>query len=130
MYQMDEIDKAMSAAGVSTNDRNTKAYERIKQAIKGNPEIIIGANLGESLVKAAELAHKLDVLSEGTNVRYIDDRDIRNAVAAFNSTLNITKDIFGEDKMTEAVICKAIEAGSYIAYRAIMGDASTPGKRY
>jgi hypothetical protein len=130
MYQMDEIDKAMSAAGVSTNDRNTKAYERIKQAIKGNPEIIIGAGLGESLVKAAELAHKLDVLSEGTNVRYIDDRDIRNAVAAFNTTLNITKDIFGEDKMTEAVICKAIEAGSYIAYRAIMGEASTPGKRY
>ena len=130
MYQMDEVDKAMSAAGVSANDRNTKAYERIKQAIKGNPEIIIGAELGESLVKAAELARKLDVLSEGTNVRYIDDRDIRNAVAAFNSTLNITKDIFGEDKMTEAVICKAIEAGSYIAYRTIMGEAQTPAKRY
>ena len=129
MYQMDEFDKAMSAAGVSTNDRNTKAYERIKQAVKANPEIIIGAELGESLVKAAELARKLELLSEGTNISYIDDRDIRNAVAAFNSTLGITKNIFGEENMTEAVICKAIEAGSYIAYRSISGEAPQ-GKRY
>ena len=129
MYQMDEFDKAMSAAGVSTNDRNTKAYERIKQAVKANPEIIIGAELGESLVKAAELARKLELLSEGTNISYIDDRDIRNAVAAFNSTLGITRNIFGEENMTEAVMCKAIEAGSYIAYRSIAGEAQQ-GKRY
>lgn len=129
MYQMDEFDKAMSAAGVSTNDRNTKAYERIKQAVKANPEIIIGAEFGESLVKAAELARKLELLSEGTNISYIDDRDIRNAVAAFNSTLGITKNIFGEENMTEAVICKAIEAGSYIAYRSIAIEAPQ-GKRY
>ena len=126
---MDELDKAMSSAGVSPNDRNTKAYERIKQAIKNNPEIIVGAELGESLVKAAELARKLEVLSQGINITYIDDKDIRNAVAAFNSTLNITKNIFGEGKMTEQVICKAIEAGSYIAYRTIMGEAA-PIKRY
>ncbi len=134
MYQMDELDKAMSAAGVSANDRNTKAYERIKQAIKGNPEIIIGADLGESLTEAAKLARKLDALSTGTNIRYIDDSDIRNAVAAFNTTLNITQTVFGKENMTEAVICKAIEAGSYIAYRAIMGEAQppvkTPTKRY
>ena len=129
MYQMDELDKSMSLAGVSTNDRNTKAYERIKQAIKNNPEIIIGSELGEALIKAAELARKLDVLSTETNISYIDDRDIRNAVAAFNTTLNITKNIFGDDKMTETVICKAIEAGSYIAYRSIMGEAA-PQRKY
>lgn len=127
---MDEFDIGMTKAGVTANDRNTKAYERIKQAIKSNPEIIIGSELGETLVKASELAKKLEVLSTGTNIQYIDDRDIRNAVAAFNTTLNMTKATFGEENMTEAVICKAIEAGSYIAYRTIMGEAAAPAKRY
>jgi 3-phosphoglycerate kinase len=127
---IDDLDIALSSAGVTTNDRNTKAYERIKKAIKDNPEIIIGSDLGEALANAAKMAKELKVLSTGTNIKYIDDKDIRNAVAAFNTTLNVTKDVFGEKNMTEAVICKAIEAGSYIAYRAIMGEAAAPSKRY
>ena len=128
--RMDDFDKAMAEAGVSANDRTTKAYERIKKCVMDNPEILIGESLGETLNRAASLAKELEKQTGGAIMQYIDDRDIRNALAGFNSALSAVKNAFGEEKMTEAVICKAIEAGSYIAYRTIMGEAATPAKRY
>ena len=126
----DEFDKAMNAAGVSTNDRATKAYERVKQAVKEHSEIFIGADLGEALREASRLSSVLKEQTTNAKTQYIDDREIRNAVAAFNATLNIVQSIFGEENMTEIVMCKAIEAGSYIAYRSIMGETAQPAKRY
>ena len=117
-------------AGVQTGDRCTKAYERVKKAVKEHPEIIIGADLGETLIEATKLTNALKEQMITGKIQYIDDREIKNAVNAFTATINNVRQIFGEENMTEAVMCKAIEAGSYIAYRAIMGEEKQPLKRY
>ena len=53
--------------------------------------------------------------------RIITDESITNGVNAFTLILESVRDVFGEENMTEAVICKAIEAGSYGYWRSIMG---------
>lgn len=128
--RMDTFDKAMTDAGVTSADIYTKAYERVKKAIQDNPEIIIGESLGDALKEAATISEALKKQTSGARLEYISNRDLVDAVACFANTLKVTQGIFGPEAMTESVICKAIEAGSYIAYRAIMGEASTPGKRY
>lgn len=50
----------------------------------------------------------------------IRNQDVRDSVIAYRNVLKTTKEIFGVD-CTQEVICKAIEAGSYIAWRGIMG---------
>lgn len=129
MVWMDNYDKAMSEAGVDANTRETKAYSRIKQACQKNPEIFIGESLSDTLKEAAIIAGELKKLTAESDWQCIPDADLRNALSCYNATLTITKSIFGKESMTEAVICKAIEAGSYIAYRAIMGEAATPYRR-
>lgn len=52
---------------------------------------------------------------------YIQDEHTRNGIAAYREVLHATRDVFGDEAMTEAVICKAIEAGSYGMWRSVMG---------
>lgn len=126
----DALDRAFMASGVTNNDIITKAYERTKAAVLKNPDIIIGETFGGALNEAAKWSKALKEQCGAAKESYIDDRDLKNAVACFNATLNMVKNTFGEENMTEAVICKAIEAGSYLGYRAIMGEAVSNGKRY
>lgn len=51
----------------------------------------------------------------------INDKPTRNGLAAYRTMLEATRDVFGESQMTEAVICKAIEAASYGMWRSVMG---------
>lgn len=126
---VDTTDKAFIDAGLDSRVVETKTYQNIKKILSDNPDIIIGETLGGAIKEAWALADELKVRTSDALMRYISDHDLKDAVACFNSTLTITKEVFGEEKMTEAVICKAIEAGSYIAYRAIMGEAATPFRR-
>ena len=66
------------------------------------------------------------------NLGEIEDKQIAESVKAYKTVLEATKEVFGE-KCTETVITSAIEAGSYIAWRGIMGpkwaDDSVPTRR-
>lgn len=126
----DSTDKAFIDAGLDSRVVETKTYQSIKKILKDNPDIIVGETLGDAMKEAWSLADELKARTSDALMRYISDTDLKNAVACYNSTLTITQEVFGEENMTEAVICKAIEAGSYIAYRAIMGEAQQPSKRY
>jgi sulfite reductase alpha subunit-like flavoprotein len=126
----DYMDKVFSEAGVTDAQMTTNTYRAIKQVVQNRPDVIIGTELGQAMKEAAALANELKARKSDALMRYISDSDLKNAVACFNSTLTITQEVFGEENMTEAVICKAIEAGSYIAYRAIMGEAQQPSRRY
>lgn len=126
----DKFDNAMIDAGATYTDISTKAYQRVKLALAKNPEIIIGENLGDAMQAAAELAKALKQQCGAAKDIYISDTTLQNAVASFTATLRAVQNTFGKESMTEAVICKAIEAGSYIGYRAIMGEAAQPAKRY
>lgn len=61
---------------------------------------------------------------------FIDDKPTRMGVLAYREILRATVDVFGEDKMTEAVMCKAIEEAGYGAWRSIMGPKTVDQKRY
>lgn len=129
----DSLDKVFENAGVSDNQMTSQTYKTIKQIVAEHPEILISrvcGNLDSAIERAVSLTDELGARTSDALMRYISDTDLKNAVACFNSTLTITQEVFGEENMTEAVICKAIEAGSYIAYRAIMGEAQQPSRRY
>lgn len=129
----DALDKKFENLGITYEQRKTGVYNSLKEVIKEHPEAllsIICGDLDSAIIQAVHLTEELKTRTSDALMRYISDTDLKNAVACFNSTLTITQDVFGEENMTEAVICKAIEAGSYIAYRAIMGEAQQPVKRY
>ena len=60
-------------------------------------------------------------MNEEAVTSFIDDRAVRDSVLAYGYMLKVTKELFGEENLTEAVMVKAIEAASYAAYGAIMG---------
>lgn len=63
--------------------------------------------------------------------QWITDSKSANAVLSFRLTLEAVKQVFGEENMTVDVMNKAIEAGSYIGWRSVMGEAAnTVIKRY
>ena len=66
----------------------------------------------------------MDRFDEAMKEYGINDRSTKDAVMAFANVLRIVKDIFGEERMSENVMQQAIEAGSYIGYRSIMGEAA------
>lgn len=51
----------------------------------------------------------------------IEDRSIVDGVVAFTEMLKAVKNVFGQEAMSDEVICKAIEAGSYGMWRSVMG---------
>ena len=73
----------------------------------------------------------MDRFDEAMKEYGINDRSTKDAVMAFANVLRIVKDIFGEERMSENIMLQAIEAGSYIGYRTIMGEAAqtAPYKR-
>jgi len=55
----------------------------------------------------------------------IRNPDIKDAVMAYAAILRATKEVFGMDSISAEVMCRAIEAGSYVAYRGVMGPKWT-----
>lgn len=56
----------------------------------------------------------------------IQDKELAEAVKAYKAVLEATKEVFG-DNCTEIVISEAIRAGSYTAWRGIMGPKEQSG---
>ena len=53
--------------------------------------------------------------------KVVEDPRTKDAILAYQQMLTITQSIFGEENMTEAVMIKTIEAGSYCFWRSVMG---------
>ena len=58
--------------------------------------------------------------NDGSGADAASDRTT-NSLSVYESVLRTTRNVFGAEAMTEAVICKAIEAASYGMWRSIMG---------
>ena len=56
--------------------------------------------------------------------KVIEDTKMKDALIMYSHMLGITKEVFGEENMTESVMMQAIEAGSYAIWRGIMGSKS------
>lgn len=59
----------------------------------------------------------------------INDPTSNNAVKVYAATLNATKEIFGEENLAPEVMISAIQAGSYMAWRSIMGPKEPEGQK-
>lgn len=84
--------------------------------------------------------------STGMQVRYrtdseqktdgtIRDEKLIDALNLYTAILRNTKEIFGEENLTEAVMVKLLETASYGVWRSIMGpkgekDTTSPSRKY
>lgn len=69
----------------------------------------------------ASITDAVDNFVEANKQKVVEDPRTKDAILAYQQMLTITQSIFGEENMTEAVIVKAIEAGSYGFWRSVMG---------
>lgn len=126
---IDAMDDALLQAGVTRNDMTTNAYANIKRAIEEHPEIAL-AKYPELIKDAEEILSELRRYVTSKDAFRISERKTTDALIAYRIVLQNTKEIFGEEKLTENVMMKAIEAASYIGYRSIMGEAAQSNRRY
>lgn len=96
--------KAGSAASSAT--LNAQAAER---------------SLKAAMTEAERELSDLKAQTAGLRDMKINSPETKDAVMAYTATLNATKEIFGADAMNPDVIVAAIQAGSYMAWRSIMG---------
>ena len=88
----------------------------------------------ENAIRQSEMQLKdLERQTAGIKDAKIENRETRDAVMAYTATLRATREIFGEAAMTPEVMAETIKAGSYIAWRGIMGPKepeTMPKRRY
>jgi hypothetical protein len=129
-YERDDFDKAMLENGLTNQQLLTAAYDAVKKIVTNHPEIPLNATLPEKISEAGRVCELLSQYIATGKLSMISDRDTIDALLCFQYAIKAVKEVFGEENMTTEVMCKAIEAGSYLGYRSIMGEASKPTKRY
>lgn len=132
---IDEEAGFVDKAAMAHIERIAETFEHAKEyseQIKGH--------FAEALVSAKMEAEQAKREINGAVQRYenakkqadglIQDREMADAVKAYKAVLEATKEVFG-DSCTPEVIQEAIRAGSYTAWRGIMGpkDQQPYGKR-
>ena len=69
----------------------------------------------------SSITDAVDNFVEANKQKVVEDPRTKDAILAYQQMLTITQSIFGEENMTEAVMIKTIEAGSYCFWRSVMG---------
>ena len=77
--------------------------------------------LGVMKSDVAEVYSAVDNFVDANKQKIVEDPRTKDAILAYQQMLTITQSIFGEENMTEAVMVKTIEAGSYCFWRSVMG---------
>lgn len=85
--------------------------------------------LNSAILRADEALQDLKSQTAGICDAKINSAETKDAVAAYTATLRATKELFGAEAMTESVIMAAINAGSYMAWRSIMGPKEADGAK-
>lgn len=114
------------------SDKETSKY-RIELNPDGIRELLsdetIRKCLEEQTNKITDVANaqvKHDKTSKPKHIGYVTTTAISNpaiqdGVNAFTQILKAVRDTFGEENMTEAVMCSAIAEGGYAFWRSVMG---------
>ena len=126
MSKSARFDRVMAEHGLSATYLKSISYQKVKEAFIDKPEVVFAEFLDDEFKRGEELLGKLKKYRT-TDVNLIKSPDTVDSVIAFNAVIKSVQDTFGEEKMTEAVMCKAIEAASYLGYRTIMGQAVSNG---
>lgn len=124
------IEKALADGAVSEYETCMDAVRRLKSNADKAMGDVGKAYQAYSNVK--DSFHALDVLYQDVldKLREIDvaasqqvitDEKAKNALLVYRGVLDTTADVFGKERMTDAVMAAAIEAGSYAMWRTVMG---------
>lgn len=144
-FDKDGINEFLKKKGLNPNQMKAAGVRLIIQGVTDN-EISTSATAREEIselerkidqadAKAGMLARGVQSVEErysrikelleqtekATAERTISDPTLVDSVNAFTRMLESVRDTFGEEHMTENVICAAIEAGSYGYWRSVMG---------
>ena len=84
------------------------------------------SQLNHTIAEAKEARGELSASVD--DVR-INDEALRDAINAYTMILSRTKDVLGDDAMTEPVIIQLLETASYGLWRSIMGPKEQPKQR-
>lgn len=127
---VDMLEKAMLDGEVSVSGTAAEAIrdlgERIDSAygVAGRAERkseFVSGMVDEIDRRVRDLRDLLDQAEVAVDQVSIGDPAITDGLVAFERMLVAVRDTFGQPAMTDAVICAAIEAGSYGMWRSIMG---------
>lgn len=113
---------------------NDMCQKNEKQAILANYDFeYIKKQMIEMFRELKETRYAVENWESGERSKIVNDEKLVDALNLYRAMLSDTKQVFGDDKMTEAVIIHAIEAASYGMWRSIMGgkfdDTQTGNKR-
>ena len=72
--------------------------------------------------RTTEYENNLKLANQSISQHVITDKSTIDGILAYENMLKATVDVFGPEKMTEEVICKAIESASYGMWRSITGS--------
>lgn len=82
------------------------------------------AGILSDLVRQAE--EVIEPLGDNLDTVRVSDQNLRDAVNAYTLILSRTKQVLGDDAMTEAVTIQLLETASYGLWRSIMGPKDQP----
>lgn len=149
-----ELRKAVVALGADANQLNSKIFAMAEQAVAdGSADGLsdarksvddltsridasekrfrstcdsaqVEANILSGLIKQAQ--EVIEPLGENLDTVKVSDQNLRDAVNAYTLILSRTKQVLGDDAMTEAVIVQLLETASYGLWRSIMGPKEQP----
>lgn len=103
------------------------AFDRLNEEVKKSADML--KKLEYTLAKNQEIMNCADnavneyaKYAESLKECAITNPNTRDALNLYTAILTTTKDIFGEEKLTEQVMIKLLETASYGIWRSIMGS--------
>lgn len=101
---------------------NDMCQKNEKQAKLANNDFdYIKKQMIEMFRELRETRYAVENWESGERSKIVNDERLVDALNLYRAMLSDTKQVFGDDKMTEAVIIQAIEAAFYGMWRSIMG---------
>lgn len=96
------------------------AFERLSEQVRKSAAILAE---NQAIMKRADNAvNEYAKYAESLKKCAIINPNTRDALNLYTAILSTTKDIFGEENLTEAVMVKLLETASYGIWRTIMGS--------
>lgn len=116
-------------AGVVSETANEYAQMLLAELKKARTEYMqlngnlknMGYELNDMKSCVEEVYGAVNNFVDANKQKVVEDPRTKDAILAYQQMLTITQSIFGEENMTEAVMIKTIEAGSYCFWRSVMG---------
>lgn len=119
---MSDLKTALKEIGATNQQLASPVVAYCEKALAENKDFVAGiseARAEEIINRIKDARGSIEKIEKAIAAGIIN-RETADSVIAYRKVLEATKEVFGSD-CSQDVICKAIEAGSYIAWRGIMG---------